>query len=949
MDPVLTDVQGFYQYVEHLLDQPLEVPEAFRHDVNADVETKTHAALFERIQLFFDLLESCFDRFLEHQYNLDYCTSRLLQAPFFREHHDEAATCIIDLTARAKSVRALLIAYEFILAYGSSEPSIFRSIHDGVNGMAKDKIARLVHQIWAGHYAATAEASLGRLKPSIRHHASISPQHTSDWHEPYPDREHPVQAGESENGNPIAVRLASQPIHTTAPLASSSSTSGWDAARTRLHQMKLREKAIQMLYEVCRVQRLDATDMRAVDTTFISHLFDLVEDTRHHEDEAFNYQLIKLISALNEQFMVSSISQQSSSGSSVKDGPTKNLVMSILRTRLHVTKTFGENVIFMLNRASSHSAEDTCMQLLVLKLLYLLFTTQDTAHYFYTNDLKVLVDVFIRELSDLPEESESLRHTYLRVLHPLLTNTQLYTSPYKRPQIRRLLKTMVTDSLYHGEVSATTRRLVQRCLDAEWNLALDRLDASVDSRDEARVPASASDPARESASTAEQRSLTLPSEPDRGVVPEDPSLNEPRTPATEQDGAILSMLQSSRLRGSSFSVPEAEITGTCASEEGAEPHCKKLTDRLRHDLLSAPRFRSASAHSAPTTPPPLLPHDPVEGRDGLVMVHAEPEDETAIALADGRTSQNCADSPSWQSQVVTDPTHEQAHSRRGSTEEGRTLSSGHRPITRRASHNEFKPPLIRPASRRAPPPAPSNASRHDESSRAAFKIPMHADVERPRQTELPSVRQSGQSRTRPDGLPNDDGNGLPFPPPSFRVPGTVQPGAVAGTVASGSSSPGADEQEGLTRSLESLTSGRHRVSSLGGSPLRVETPTSAAMKQRRRPPAPPGASSASHDSVHSVASLSTLATSPPTSSEFPTDGPTLMSRAESCVASEVDHRGAAIAVSSAPGDVQDGNSDGTLRSGTPSSASSRRRPPPPPPVNRATKPLRCAVLLADES
>ena len=87
---------------------------------------------------------------------------------------------------------------------------------------------------------------------------------------------------------------------------------------------------------------------------------------------------------------------------------SSNIVMSVLRFRLHASNTFGENLIWMLNRASSSDAEDVCMQILVLKLLYLLFTTRETAHYFYLNDLKVLVDVFIRELSDLPEESESV-------------------------------------------------------------------------------------------------------------------------------------------------------------------------------------------------------------------------------------------------------------------------------------------------------------------------------------------------------------------------------------------------------------------------------------------------------------------------------------------------------------------------------------------------------------
>ena len=133
------------------------------------------------------------------------------------------------------------------------------------------------------------------------------------------------------------------------------------------------------------------------------------------------------------------------------------------------------------------------MQLLVLKILYLLFTTKGTSEYFYTNDLCVLVDVFLRELGDLDEESESvslrsfprlqtnsswthlthlqLRHTYLRVLHPLLTKTQLRQVPYKRPQIVRTLESLVEHPEIR-DVSATTRRLVERCLSGEWCVQL---------------------------------------------------------------------------------------------------------------------------------------------------------------------------------------------------------------------------------------------------------------------------------------------------------------------------------------------------------------------------------------------------------------------------------------------------------------------------------------------
>ena len=55
-----------------------------------------------------------------------------------------------------------------------------------------------------------------------------------------------------------------------------------------------------------------------------------------------------------------------------------------------------------------HTPEDLCMQHLILKILYILFTTAGTSEYFYTNDLRVLVDVFLRELVDLDEEKESV-------------------------------------------------------------------------------------------------------------------------------------------------------------------------------------------------------------------------------------------------------------------------------------------------------------------------------------------------------------------------------------------------------------------------------------------------------------------------------------------------------------------------------------------------------------
>lgn len=119
--------------------------------------------------------------------------------------------------------------------------------------------------------------------------------------------------------------------------------------------------------------------------------------------------------------------------------------------------------------------------MLTLKLLYLIFTTTSTYEYFFTNDLHVLVDILIRNLLDLPEEASALRHTYLRVLYPLLAHTQLrYPPHYKRDELRRVLRIIVRGQVSYGldsehekilhfeEVDETTRRLVSRCATVEW-------------------------------------------------------------------------------------------------------------------------------------------------------------------------------------------------------------------------------------------------------------------------------------------------------------------------------------------------------------------------------------------------------------------------------------------------------------------------------------------------
>ena len=150
---------------------------------------------------------------------------------------------------------------------------------------------------------------------------------------------------------------------------------------------------------------------------------------------------------------------------SMSSSPLTNRVIKLLGMRGPLYRTFGENLILVLNRET-----ETALQLLILKLLYLLFTTRTTYEYFYTNDLYVLLDIVIRNLLDLPDERVSLRHTYLRVLYPLLAHTQLSQPPHhKKEEIMKLLAILRgSGSAHFAPTDETTLRLVERVSKVTW-------------------------------------------------------------------------------------------------------------------------------------------------------------------------------------------------------------------------------------------------------------------------------------------------------------------------------------------------------------------------------------------------------------------------------------------------------------------------------------------------
>ncbi|ERT02727.1 hypothetical protein HMPREF1624_01028 [Sporothrix schenckii ATCC 58251] len=226
----------------------------------------------------------------------------------------------------------------------------------------------------------------------------------------------------------------------------------------RLHRLLL-----ELMYEMARVERVRVADLLSVDDGFVGYLFQVIEDMSDDSDDPYHFPVIRVLLILNEQYMVAATTAAVDPMSPA--APLTNRVVKVLSLNGPLYRTFGENIILLLNRAT-----ETSLQLLILKLLYLLFTTHATYEYFYTNDLRVLLDVIIRNLLDLPNESASLRHTYLRVLYPLLAHTQLNQPPqYKRDEILRVLAILSgSGNVHFAPADETTLRLVDRVAKVEW-------------------------------------------------------------------------------------------------------------------------------------------------------------------------------------------------------------------------------------------------------------------------------------------------------------------------------------------------------------------------------------------------------------------------------------------------------------------------------------------------
>ncbi|XP_069499433.1 NCK-interacting protein with SH3 domain isoform X2 [Ambystoma mexicanum] len=126
--------------------------------------------------------------------------------------------------------------------------------------------------------------------------------------------------------------------------------------------------------------------------------------------------------------------------------PENNVIMTTLSKRANV-KVFTEKVLLLLNRADDpvcifkHQPQPPHS---VLKFLQDLFSSKDTANIFYHTDMMVMIDIIVRQISDL-SPGDKLRMEYLSLMHAIIRSTDYLQHRHRYSDLQRTLQRILAE------------------------------------------------------------------------------------------------------------------------------------------------------------------------------------------------------------------------------------------------------------------------------------------------------------------------------------------------------------------------------------------------------------------------------------------------------------------------------------------------------------------------
>ncbi|XP_012549543.1 NCK-interacting protein with SH3 domain isoform X1 [Bombyx mori] len=207
---------------------------------------------------------------------------------------------------------------------------------------------------------------------------------------------------------------------------------------------RLSHSALLLSMVLSMGDKLPVTHFEQLGLEFAQFLLELLEDPPETDvDEQIPDLFSTLLLAYNLQF----------------ENPFDNILLNALETR-DMAKTFCEKVLLLLNREEDpvrifeHEPAPTHS---VLKLVIDLFSRKKTADHFYTNDVKVAIDIVVRQLADL-SPGDTRRQQYLKILQGVIRNTDYGSHLHRRDDLLRCFARIFCEE---GECSREDQALVR--------------------------------------------------------------------------------------------------------------------------------------------------------------------------------------------------------------------------------------------------------------------------------------------------------------------------------------------------------------------------------------------------------------------------------------------------------------------------------------------------------
>uniref|UniRef100_A0A8C9UAK9 NCK interacting protein with SH3 domain n=1 Tax=Scleropages formosus TaxID=113540 RepID=A0A8C9UAK9_SCLFO len=143
--------------------------------------------------------------------------------------------------------------------------------------------------------------------------------------------------------------------------------------------------------------------------------------------------------------------------------PDNNVIMQTLIKR-HNAKILTEKILLLLNRGDDPVCVFTHAPPAphaVLKFLQDIFASRDSAHIFYHTDMMVMIDIIVRQISDL-SPGDKLRMEYLSLMHAVIRSTDYAEHRHRLDDLQRALQRILDEEEEEGggdEGGATARQM----------------------------------------------------------------------------------------------------------------------------------------------------------------------------------------------------------------------------------------------------------------------------------------------------------------------------------------------------------------------------------------------------------------------------------------------------------------------------------------------------------